>query len=135
MNVIAAATRESAPGPEQWFTGQVWMEELGALPGSAPVRVLRVTFAPTARTSWHTHPHGQVLHVLAGTARVQRDGGPVVELSTGDSVEFAPGERHWHGAAPTAVMSHLAVQAADESGETTYWEEHVSDADYGTEGR
>ena len=59
MEFRPAASRVSSAGPAEWFTGPVWMDELGALPGLA-VRALRVTFAPGARTAWHAHPGGQV---------------------------------------------------------------------------
>ena len=62
-----------------------------------------VTFEPGARTAWHTHPLGQTLIVTAGCGRVQREGGPIEEIRPGDVVWFAPGEKHWHGAAPTTA--------------------------------
>jgi hypothetical protein len=51
MELKPAASRTSAAGPADWFTGQVWMDELGALP-SAGIRTLRVTFSPGARTAY-----------------------------------------------------------------------------------
>ena len=69
-----------------------------------------VTFEPGARTAWHTHPLGQTLIVTAGAGRVQREGGPIEEIRPGDVVCFAPGEKHWHGAAPTTAMTHIAIQ-------------------------
>ena len=63
MELKPATSRVSAAGPADWFTGQVWMDELATLPGTA-VRTLRVTFSPGARTAWHAHPGGQVLHVV-----------------------------------------------------------------------
>jgi quercetin dioxygenase-like cupin family protein len=119
------------PGPAGWFTGRAWMEELGQLDGPTPTRVLRVTFTPGARTAWHSHPYGQVLHILEGIARIGREGQPVRELRAGDSVAFAPGERHWHGAVPSRLMTHIAVQAAGPDGapETT-WAEPVDDTQY-----
>jgi len=86
-----------------------------------------VTFEPGARTAWHTHPLGQVLHVLDGTAQVQGDGGPTEEVAAGGTVWFAPGERHWHGAPPDAAMVHLAIQEALADGSTTTWLEHVAE--------
>jgi quercetin dioxygenase-like cupin family protein len=72
-----------------------------------------------------------VLHILEGVAWVQREGEPIREVRTGDSVEISAGERHWHGAAPDRLMSHLAVQATDpEAGQETLWEDKVQDADY-----
>jgi hypothetical protein len=44
---------------------------------------------------------------------------------------FEPGERHWHGAAPDRLMTHLAMQQVDDQGSAVTWGEHVSDAEYG----
>lgn len=130
MELKPAASRVSSAGPAEWFTGQVWMDELGALPGLA-VRALRVTFAPGARTAWHAHPGGQVLHVVDGVGRVQSAGGPVRPLRPGDTVVAGPGEQHWHGAAPDQLMSHVAISAGDPAtGQQTVWAEHVTDEDY-----
>jgi quercetin dioxygenase-like cupin family protein len=125
MQITRAADRTHKPGSPDWFTGEVDLLEIAG-PG-----VLLVTFAARARTAWHTHPHGQTLHIVSGTARAGREGGPVEELQPGDAVHFAPGERHWHGAAPGGEMSHVAIAQTDDEGRPTYWEELVSDADYG----
>ncbi len=131
MQISEVTDSTSNPGPGDWFTGQTWMEDLGTLPTPTPTRILRVTFAPKARTSWHTHPLGQVLHILDGVARIGREGQPVREAHAGDSVVFAPDERHWHGATPGRLMTHLAVQATDPAvGSETIWEEHVSAESY-----
>ena len=71
MEVTGAAERPSARGPAEWFTGEVWMDEIASMPGPGPVRALRVHFAPGARTAWHVHPLGQVLHITEGVGRVQ----------------------------------------------------------------
>ena len=89
-----------------------------------------VTFEPGARTAWHSHPRGQVLHILSGVGRVQKAGEGVVEVLPGDVIWFAPGERHWHGAAPNRKMVHPAVQRTDSAGQTAVWQEHVTDSDY-----
>lgn len=130
MTIMRAPVLTAKRGPAEYFTGTVWLEDLtgGA---SSRVKVARVSFEPGARTAWHTHPHGQLLHILSGIARVQRAGEPVAELQAGDSVWFEAGERHWHGAAPGRAMTHLAVQQADETGNAATWLEHVSDAEYG----
>lgn len=130
MNITRANTVSTKRGPADYFTGTVWLDEINAGVVGSHVRALRVTFEPGARTAWHTHPHGQTLHILSGVARVQRAGGPVETAMAGDSVWFEPGERHWHGAAPNSLMVHLAVQQADETGNTTTWREQVSDAEY-----
>jgi quercetin dioxygenase-like cupin family protein len=98
---------------------------------SAPARAAgaSVTFEPGARTAWHTHPLGQTLVVTAGCGRVQREGGPIEEIRPGDVVWFQPGERHWHGAAPTTAVTHIAIHEAL-NGKVVDWMEHVSDAQY-----
>jgi quercetin dioxygenase-like cupin family protein len=131
MNITRASTATTKRGPADYFTGTVWLHDISAGPNASRVRILRVSFEPGARTAWHTHPHGQTLHILSGVARVQKAGGPVETALPGDTVWFEPGERHWHGAAPNTAMVHLAVQQADDSGSTTAWFEHVTDAEYG----
>ena len=130
MELHRAGSRASAKGPAEYFTGQVRFDPVIAASAPARVRALSVTFEPGARTNWHTHPFGQTLLVLSGLGRAQAEGGPVRELRPGDTVWFAPGEKHWHGAGPETAMCHLAIQEAD--GEVTAdWLEPVSDADYG----
>ena len=73
--------------------------------------------------NWHTHPEGQILHVLAGTGRAATESGPVTEINTGNVVYFAPGEKHCHGAAPDAFMVHLAINPAANSDGGTGWQE------------
>ena len=129
MNITRAITAKTKRGPADYFSGTVWLDEITAAPGAVAVRVVRVTFEPGARTAWHSHPHGQMLHILAGVGRVQKDGELMVEVHPGDTVWFEPGERHWHGAAPGSLMVHLAVQQTDEAGNAATWFEHVSEAD------
>jgi quercetin dioxygenase-like cupin family protein len=99
--------------------------------GTDPARVSGavVTFEPGARTAWHTHPLGQTLIVTAGCGWTQREGEAVQEIHPGDVVWFAPGERHWHGAAPTTAMTHIALQERLE-GKAVDWMEKVSDEQY-----
>ena len=129
MEIKRAGSQPSAKGPAEWFTGTVRIDPLYAPQGNARAAGNAVTFEPGARTAWHTHPLGQALIVTAGCGRVQREGGPVEEIRPGDVVWFAAGERHWHGAAPTTAMTHIAVQEALD-GKAVEWMEHVSDAQY-----
>jgi quercetin dioxygenase-like cupin family protein len=92
--------------------------------------VLSVHFAPRARTAWHRHPFGQVLHVTEGAGLVQSRGGEPEAIRAGDTVQAGAGEWHWHGAGPGTFMTHLAVQEADENGQTSEWGEHVTDDEY-----
>jgi 4-carboxymuconolactone decarboxylase len=89
----------------------------------------RVTFEPGARTALHTHPLGQVLIVTAGTGRVQRWGDAVDEIRQGDGVWIPPGQKHWHGAAPSSSMTHIAI-VEQLDGKSVEWMEKVSDAQY-----
>ena len=56
-------------------------------------------------------------------------GGPIEEIRPGDVVWFSPGEKHWHGAAPTTAMTHIAVQEKLD-GKVVDWMEQVSDEQY-----
>ncbi|MFE2579805.1 cupin domain-containing protein [Streptomyces sp. NPDC059378] len=120
---------ETRQGPAEHFTGTVWLDEIAAPGPPSRLHLFNVHFAPGAHTAWHRHPHGQVLHVLEGEGRVQREGGPVEPIRAGDTVWIEPGERHWHGAGPHTFMTHLAVVEAAEDGTTVEWEAHVDPRD------
>jgi len=129
MDITRAGAQPSGRGPAEWFTGTVRIDPLFEAPDPAHGRGANVTFEPSARTAWHTHPLGQTVIVTAGLGRAQRWGGPVEEIRPGDVVWFPPGEKHWHGAAPTTAMTHIAIQEALE-GKVVEWMEHVSDEQY-----
>ena len=129
MEIKRNGSRPSAKGPADYFTGVVRIDALVEAPEPARVRGAHVTFEPGARTAWHTHPLGQTLIVMTGCGRVQHEGGPVEEIRPGDVVSFAPGEKHWHGAAPTTAMSHIAIQERLD-GKAVDWMEKVSDEQY-----
>ena len=130
MDIARSGSQPSGKGPADYFTGSVRIDPLASPPEPARAVLALVTFEPGARTAWHTHPLGQTLIVTAGCGRVQREGGAIEEIRPGDVVWFAPGEKHWHGAAPTTAMSHIAVQEKLD-GATVDWLEKVSDAQYG----
>jgi quercetin dioxygenase-like cupin family protein len=132
MKITRSGANASVPGPEDYFTGTVRIDPMFQAEDPGRVAGSHVTFEPGARTAWHTHPAGQTLIVTFGRGRVQREGGPVEEISQGDVVWFPAGEKHWHGAAPDTAMSHIAVQEAID-GEAVTWLEKVSDADYSVE--
>ena len=130
MKILTSEMRGCRRGPEAWFTGTVWIDEVVA--GSAPSRMKanRVSFEPGAHTAWHTHPVGQALHVLAGVGLVQLKGQPAQAIRPGDTVWIDAGEVHWHGAAPGHTMVHLAMQEMDAAGVDVAWLAHVSDEEY-----
>lgn len=130
MEIKRAGSQPSAAGPADYFTGTVRIDARFSGSDGARVGGATVTFEPAARTAWHTHPLGQTLLVLSGLGRAQREGGPVEDIRPGDIVWFPPGEKHWHGAAPTTAMSHVAIAEAVD-GNVVDWLEKVSDAQYG----
>jgi len=129
MEIRKCGSQPSMKGPADWFTGTVRIDPLFSANAPARTAGASVTFEPGARTAWHTHPLGQTLIVIAGSGRVQREGGPIEEIRPGDVVWFSPGERHWHGASPTTAMTHIAIQEALD-GKVVEWLEQVSDAEY-----
>ena len=129
MDIKRSGSRPSGKGQAEYFTGSVRIDPLNEAPEPARVRAASVTFEPGARTAWHTHPLGQTLIVTAGCGRAQRWGGPVEEIRPGDVIWFPPGEKHWHGAAPTTAMTHIAIQEQLD-GRAADWLEKVSDEQY-----
>jgi quercetin dioxygenase-like cupin family protein len=130
MEIMRGGSRPSGAGKAEYFTGRVRQDPVNEAPAPGRVRAVNVTFEPGARTAWHSHPLGQTLVVTAGFGRAQTWGGAVEELRPGDVVWIPPGEKHWHGAAPTVAMTHLAIHEALD-GSHVSWMEQVSDADYG----
>jgi len=128
MEIKRSGSQPSGKGPADWFTGTVRIDPLFSAPAPARVVGASVTFEPGARTAWHTHPLGQTLIVTAGCGRVQRRGGPIEEIRPGDVIWIPPGEKHWHGAAATA-MTHIAIQEQID-GKAVEWMEHVTDEQY-----
>jgi quercetin dioxygenase-like cupin family protein len=129
MEIKKVGSQPSAKGPSDWFTGTVRIDYLFTAPDPALVSGASVTFEPGARTAWHTHPLGQTLIVTAGCGWAQREGGTVEEIHPGDVVWFAPNEKHWHGAAPTTAVTHIAIQEKKD-GKVVDWMEHVTDEQY-----
>ncbi|MGO4355485.1 cupin domain-containing protein [Rhizobium sp. RAF36] len=99
--------------PDGVASAPFWVEMLLEGEARGENTAMRATLDPGTITNWHTHPRGQLLYVLSGTGRAQRDGGPVEELRTGDAVWFAPHEKHWHGAAAGSPFSYISIQATD----------------------
>jgi quercetin dioxygenase-like cupin family protein len=129
MEIQRVGSIPSGKGPADYFTGAVRVDPLVTAPSPARIFGASVTFDSGARTAWHTHPLGQTLIVTAGCGRAQRWGGPIEEIRPGDVIWFPPGEKHWHGAAPTTAVTHIAiVEVLD--GKSADWLEQVSDEQY-----
>lgn len=127
--ITRAAARPSFVAPADNFTGTVRVQPLFDTTATTRAYGASVSFEAGARTAWHTHARGQVLIVTAGVGRVQRWGGPVEEIRPGDVAQIPPNVKHWHGAAPTTAMTHVAI-VENLNGRTTDWMEKVSDAQY-----
>lgn len=121
---------KTTAGSSEWFTGAVYVDAVAAPAGSSRLSASSVHFTPGARTAWHTHPNGQTIFVIEGVGLAQRRGGPIEVIRSGDRVFFEPGEHHWHGAAPTRFMTHIAMLDVDDKGTNATWGDHVSDAEY-----
>ena len=134
ITIMQSGAKPSVKGPSDYFTGTVRID--APFQGTEPARVggATVTFEPSARTAWHTHPLGQTLIVTAGLGRVQEWGGPVREIRPGDTVWIPAGVKHWHGAAAETAMSHIAIAEAQD-GKVVDWMEKVSDEQYAAGGK
>jgi quercetin dioxygenase-like cupin family protein len=121
---------ETAAGPSDWFTGSVYIDAVAAPSNGSRLSASSVHFTPGARTAWHTHPKGQTIYVTEGVGLAQRRGGAIEVIRPGDRVFFEPGEDHWHGAAPTRFMTHLAMLEVGDEGTPATWGEHVTDEEY-----
>ena len=129
MDIKRSGSQPSDKGSAEYFTGNVRIDPLFHAPDPARAVGASVTFEPGARTAWHTHPLGQTLIVTVGCGRVQRWGGPIEEIRLGDVISIQPGEKHWHGAAPTTAVTHIAIHERLD-GKTVDWMEKVSDEQY-----
>lgn len=130
MEIKRIGSQPSTKGPSDWFTGTVRIDPLFDRTEPARVSAASVTFEPSARTAWHTHPLGQTLIVTSGCGWAQRDGGPLEEIHPGDVIWFAPNEKHWHGATSATALTHIAIQEKLD-GKAVVWMEKVSDQQYG----
>jgi quercetin dioxygenase-like cupin family protein len=117
-------------GPDDWFTGDVYIDSVAAAPAPGRVQANLVHFTPGARTAWHTHPLGQTIYVTEGIGLAQRRGGQLEVIRAGDRVFFAPDEDHWHGAAPDRFMAHIALNEVDDDHVAANWGEQVTDEEY-----
>jgi quercetin dioxygenase-like cupin family protein len=122
--------KPTVKGDAESFTGDVWLDVIVRGEPPSRIRVSVVRFAPGARNAWHAHAAGQTLHVTDGLGRTQARGGKIVEIRPGDTIHTAPGEWHWHGAAPDRFMTHLAIFEAPAEGPESEWGDLVSDAEY-----
>ena len=127
--ITRGGSRAVEGAPETNFTGDVRVERLFDATAPSHSSGAFVTFAPGARTAWHSHPAGQILIVTAGTGRVQIWDQPVEEIRVGDVVRVPAGAKHWHGGSPQASMTHLGITEVRD-GAAVQWMEKVTDEQY-----
>lgn len=120
-------------GPAERFTGGVWVDTITRPRSERPaVTAGIVRFEPGARSAWHTHAHGQLLHILDGVALIHSREGETIVARAGQTVHTPPGQWHWHGAAPGSFMAHLALSEPErtEDGPHVTWGSLVTDEEY-----
>lgn len=104
------------------FTGQV-LSNIMHLDEKAGIA--SVTFSACARTHWHTHVEGQMIHVLSGSGWICDKGGKARRIRAGDTIWASPGTTHWHGADSEDGMTHLVMVTGE-----TNWHEPVTEEEY-----
>ncbi len=129
IQIVPQEARSSNPGGVSNFTGHTQVEQLFGVHGASRMTAGIVTFDPGARSVWHTHPVGQILIVTAGSGLVQEWGARAHAMKVGDVVWIPAGVKHWHGASPSASVTHIAVQEMVD-GVAVNWLEPVTDAQY-----
>lgn len=129
QEISRAGSQASTTGPAEFFTGRVRVDPVWPADAHINTSGAWVTFEPGARSAWHTHPAAQRLVVQSGVGLTQEWGKPVQVIRPGDVVWCPPGVRHWHGAAATTAMTHLAVTGTLD-GKNVNWMEKVSDEQY-----
>ena len=113
----------------EFFTGETHLNMLVSKDDVFNSSIGNVTFEKGARTNWHKHSGGQILLVTMGVGRYQERNKEIQELKTGDVVKIPPNVEHWHGAAPNAAMTHLAIGERLD-GKSVTWMESVTDEQY-----
>lgn len=129
--VRPAAGLPVATGSTENFSGLVRIATPFQAPSPGSAAGAAVTFAPQARTAWHTHPLGQTLIVTSGLGLVQQEGQPAQLIRPGDVVTIPANVRHWHGEGPGSSMTHFAI-AEKLAGTSVTWLSKVTDQDYQT---
>lgn len=110
------------------FTGNVWLNNLVTVDDENQNAVGSVTFAPGSRTSWHSHPAGQIILALDGVGYYQEKGKPVEIIRKGEVVKCPHNIPHWHGASPDSEFIQVAITGRENG--PTVWLEPVTDKEY-----
>ena len=131
LYIKPAGSQSVVFGAAENFTGKVMVTPLFQADNDINTSGAYVTFEPAARSAWHTHPAGQRLVVVSGVGLTQIEGQPIQTIRPGDVVFCPPNVKHWHGATPNSVMTHLAITGVI-NGKNVEWMEKVTDEQYQT---
>ncbi|WP_219226414.1 cupin domain-containing protein [Pedobacter antarcticus] len=112
----------------QNFNGEVWVKSLIDADSLNETAVGNVTFAPGARSKWHSHPAGQILMVTDGVGYYQEKGQSKVILRKGSVIKCPPNTPHWHGASPDTAFVQLAITSRTNG--PTVWLQTVTEKEY-----
>ncbi len=110
------------------FVGEVWVKSLVDADSLNETAVGNVTFAPGARSKWHSHPAGQIILATEGVGFYQEKGKSKMILRKGDVVKCPPNLPHWHGASADSAFVQLAITGRQKG--PTVWLESVPDSVY-----
>jgi quercetin dioxygenase-like cupin family protein len=130
QQLVIEEAKKKGVGPDRapkLFTGTVWGEV--QLPREEGACSNYVTFAPGARSTWHSHTWGQMMYGRGGNGMcVTRKGGviEVARLYDGVVIHVGPNEDHFHAAMPDSFMRQLSCELGGE----IKINEEVTDSDY-----
>lgn len=114
----------TAKGPEDWFTGDVYIDAVAAAPAPARVQANLVHFTPGARTAWYTHPLGQTIYVTEGVdwpsvaAGRSRSSAPVT-VSSSTPTRTTGTAPHRIASWPTSPSTRSTTTTSPPTGATT----------------
>lgn len=131
MQIMPNGSIASQTAPSEYFSGVAPRLDMRVSERDDPSRLgmALVSFEPSSRSNWHTHPAGQMLIVTSGQGYVQSEGGDIITINPGDMVWTPAGVKHWHGATESNGMSHYAIQESVD-GTNVNWMEPVTDSQY-----
>jgi quercetin dioxygenase-like cupin family protein len=117
MKVIRKDEGEVQQG--KTFTKTTFLQRMLEMQQPDGMSLTMVTFEDGSLTHWHEHPGEQLLYIVEGEGRVGTETEEFT-VKAGDVVYSAPGEKHWHGAAPGQTMKHISITTVG----APRWEDH-----------
>jgi 4-carboxymuconolactone decarboxylase len=117
--------------PKDWFhgDGDAFLTPLVSRDKNNEFSAGSVTFEPSVRTNWHTHPKGQVLLVTEGNGFYQEKGKPAQQLVKGSVVHIPEDVEHWHDASADSTFVHIAITNYKDDVQVT-WLQPVTEEEY-----